>query len=870
MRKFITLLFLFSIVRLAAIAQFTDNFIDGNFTANPAWVGNTADWIVNPALQLQSNNTVASSVFYLSTVNTKATSAEWNFYCQVTFNPSGANYIDVFLTASASDLTLNSTSGYFVRIGNTDDEISLYRKDATGAVTKIIDGINGILNTSNNVMTIKVTRTAANLWNLQRDLAAGTNYTSEGTVTDATFTTSSFFGILVKQSTSSFFQRHFFDDIEVKDYVPDVTPPAVVSATAVSATMVDVLFNEAVDITSSQLSANYVVNNSIGSPLSAVRDAVNTSLVHLTFATPFPARTNLTVTINGVKDLAGNAQANGSAVFNFFTPSSYDVVIDEIMADPTPIVGLPDAEWIELKNTSGANINLLNWRLAKPSGQSGPMPSYLLKADSFVVVCTSSAVAALSAFGPVISVTSFPSLGNTGDLIFLKSPQGNIIHAVNYTDAWYQNELKKDGGWTLEMIDTKNPCAGMNNWKASVDPKGGTPAKKNSVDAINADAQAPRLLRAYATDSVTVTLVFSEPLDSARAAVPANYTISDGIGAPVSATPQGPLFDHVTLKLARPLLRQKIYTVTAMSSVDCAGNPIATNNTARVGLYEHTDSLDVVINEILFNPKSGGTDWVEIYNRSTDILTLRNIYIANRNTAGAISSIQQLSSEDYLLFPGEFLVITASKALLLRDFIANDPDRILQISSMPSFNDDKGDVIILNEQGSIVDEVAYTEKWHFKLISDREGVSLERIDYNGPSQDEKNWHSAASSVGYGTPTYKNSQYRMDAAVQGTISVTPEIISPDNDGQDDFATITYEFPEGGYVANITIFDATGRPVRYLQRNALSGVKGFYRWDGLGEKNERLNSGIYIIYTEVFNLAGKTKKYKNVIVLARKQF
>ncbi|MEO7263698.1 MAG: hypothetical protein ABIW38_02245, partial [Ferruginibacter sp.] len=257
------------------------------------------------------------------------------------------------------------------------------------------------------------------------------------------------------------------------------------------------------------------------------------------------------------------------------------------------------------------------------------------------------------------------------------------------------------------------------------------------------------------------------------------------------------------------------------------------------------------------------------YNRSNKILTLRNIYIANRNTAGAISSIKQLSAEDYLFFPGEFLVVTASKELLLRDFIANDPDRILEISSMPSYNDDKSNVIILNEQGAIVDEVAYSEKWHFKLISNREGVSLERIEYDGVSQSEANWHSAATNVGYGTPTYKNSQYKKDAGVQGTISVTPEIISPDNDGQDDFATISYEFPEPGYVANITIFDAVGRPVRYLQRNALNGLKGYYRWDGLGEKNQRLNSGIYIIYTEVFNLAGKTKKYKNVIVLARKQ-
>jgi hypothetical protein len=187
---------------------------------------------------------------------------------------------------------------------------------------------------------------------------------------------------------------------------------------------------------------------------------------------------------------------------------------------------------------------------------------------------------------------------------------------------------------------------------------------------------------------------------------------------------------------------------------------------------------------------------------------------------------------------------------------------------MPSYNDDKGDVIILNAQGSITDELQYDEKWHFKLIDNREGIALERIDYNAPTQQPDNWHSAATSVGYGTPTYKNSQYKINDGVQGEITVIPEIFSPDNDGVDDFATINYFFPSPGYVANITIFDAAGRIVRYLQHNALCGIKGNYRWDGLGEKNQKLSVGIYIIYTEIFNLEGKKKQFKNTTVLARR--
>ncbi|HEV8079441.1 MAG TPA: lamin tail domain-containing protein [Chitinophagaceae bacterium] len=547
--------------------------------------------------------------------------------------------------------------------------------------------------------------------------------------------------------------------------------------------------------------------------------------------------------------------------------SHYDIVIDEIMADPTPQVGLPNNEWIELKNTSTVAINLLGFRLSDLSGQSGAMPSYLLKPDSFVIVCTSSAVAAMSVFGPTISLTSFPSLDNAGDQLSLTSAQGRVIHAVNYTIGWYKNELKKDGGWTLEMIDTKNPCSGFTNWKASLDVKGGTPGKKNSVDAVNADRTSPKLLRAYAIDNLNITLVFDEPLDSLKGATANNYSLSDGIGVPQSAITVAPVFDRVNLKLNTPLVANKVYTVTVNNVTDCAGNTIGSKNTSRVGLSSVADSFDVVINEILFNPKPNGVDYVEIYNRSQKIIDAKQLYIANRNSTNIISSIQQLSTESGLLFPGDFLVITEDIQLVMQQYVTTNPDAFIQISNMPSFNDDKGDVIILNAQGKIVDEVVYSDKWHFALIANTEGVSLERIDYNAASV-QSNFHSAATSFGYGTPGYKNSQFRIDQQIQGEITVTPEIFSPDNDGMDDFAVINYNFPSPGYIANITIFDASGRPVRYLQKNALSGIKGSYIWDGLGEKQQKLAQGIYIIYTEIFNTDGKKKKFKNTIVLARR--
>lgn len=545
----------------------------------------------------------------------------------------------------------------------------------------------------------------------------------------------------------------------------------------------------------------------------------------------------------------------------------YDVVIDEIMTDPTPVVSLPTNEWIELKNTTSSPINLLNWRIGDATGQSGPMPNFILLPDSFVIVCTGSAVAAMSSFGNVISVTSFPSLDNDGDQLFLKAANGKIIHAVNYTSAWYQNEVKKDGGWTLEMIDTKSPCAGSTNWKASTNTIGGSPGKKNSVDAINNDATAPQLKRAYTIDNSTIILVFDEPLDSLSGATLSNYMVDGGLSF-TSAITVSPLFNLVQLKTSSPLTANTVYTITASNVKDCKGNTIGNVNKVKVGLPVDPVAGEWIINEVLFNPRSNAFDYVEFYNNSNKIFDASKLYIANRNSSGVVSSIKVLSAVPYYIFPGDYMVETEEADNLAIQYLVKNPDNVLLITSPPSFPDNEGDVVLLNFQGTVIDEVKYKDDWHFKLIDNAEGVSLERIDPSSPSQDATNWHSAASTAGYGTPTYKNSQYKQTGVIDATITITPKIFSPDNDGRDDITTIQYQLAEPGYVANITIFDAAGRPVRNLVRNGTLALTGYWNWDGLDDKGNKLAIGTYIIFTELFNLQGKKKQFKNTVVVARK--
>ena len=485
-----------------------------------------------------------------------------------------------------------------------------------------------------------------------------------------------------------------------------------------------------------------------------------------------------------------------------WSQNRYDVVIDEIMADQTPQIALPSNEWIELKNVSANPINLQNWRIGDVTGQSGPMPNFILQPDSFVIVCTGSAVAAMQVYGRVISVTSFPSLDNDGDQLYLKSNTGLTIHAVSYSLLWYQNAVKSDGGWTLEMIDTKNPCSGISNWKASIDARGGSPGIKNSVEAVNNDQSAPSIKNAYAIDNLNIVIVFDEPVDSLKGATIANYIIDGGLSIQ-SATSISPLFDKVQLRLTTIMQASKVYNITVNNVTDCKNNSFGSKNKVKIGLPVDAEVMEIVINEILFNPKSGASDYVEFYNRSNKIFDANKLYIANRNSSGAINSAKLISTIPYYIFPCDYIVVTEDAVNLPLNYMIQNPDAVFVVSSMPSFPDDQGDVILLNLQGAVVDEVKYKDDWQFALIANPDGVSLERIDPDGISQEATNWHSAASTAGYGTPTYKNSQYKLLQSINATIEVTPKVFSPDNDGRDDIATIQYKTTEPGYVANIII-------------------------------------------------------------------
>jgi hypothetical protein len=277
---------------------------------------------------------------------------------------------------------------------------------------------------------------------------------------------------------------------------------------------------------------------------------------------------------------------------------------------------------------------------------------------------------------------------------------------------------------------------------------------------------------------------------------------------------------------------------------------------------------EIVINEVMFNPKENGSDYVEIYNNSAKTIDLKRLKLASRTDDLSLTQVYQLTGVKQLFEPGGFLALTKDTAGVFPFFSIQCKTCFLQMEKFPSFNNDEDFVVLLDENFDVIDELHYTDKMHHPLLADEEGIALERVLASEPVNDFSNWHSAASVAGYGTPGYKNSQGEPFNISNPEVTFSPESFSPDFDGYNDEYQIEYKTSKPGCLANISVFDATGRFVIKLANNEILGSEGKFTWNGEDQTGQRLNLGVYVVLVEIFSLTGETWHFKDGVVLTGK--
>ncbi len=840
-------------------AQFTDDFSDLDFTTGTVWSGD-AGLFTAATGRLQSQSPGAAS-YYLSTPSALAGDAQWDFFVDLKFSTSGANYADVYLMSDGADVSA-PVNGYFVRIGGTQDRVELFRSDL-GTAIPMIASPDGIVNSSSdNPFLIRVRRDAVNAWTLWYDDGALGGFTTAGSTTDGTHTSCTHFGVFIEQSSAAGpINNHFFDDFVAGPIPVDATAPSILSVAPTSATNVDVQYDEALD---PGFIGVYDITPFIG-VATQVQDGLDPALVHVTTSIALTSGNTYSLLASGTQDLAGNAMAPASIDFTYLVPAEpgpRSVVINEIMADPSPVVGLPDAEFIELFNASAADsYDLGGWTIGD-GGTPGTLPAIVLGPGQFVIACDDATAALLGGFGTVVGVTGFPSLNNDGDPLELRDDDGDLIDAVSYDLDWYRDGSKDDGGWTLEQIDPTAPCSGVANWIASNDPQGGTPGEANSVFAIIPDTEAPSLSSVQVNSATELVLLFSEAMDAASLAT-GGYAIDPPV-AVASAVASGAA--QATLTLGDPLVIGQLYIITVTDVSDCPGNAIGTTNSATFALPEPVAVGDVVINEVLYDPRPGGYDFVELYNKSGKVLSLADWKLANEED-GAIANATVITTSSVLLLPGGYIAISEDPSNITQEYPLAHVDRLFE-AIMPGYNNGEGTVVLQAPDGSTLDLFRYNDDLHFALLNDIEGVSLERVDPARPTDDNTNWHSAAEAAGWATPGYENSQYASAVDASGEMTIEPAIFSPDNDGHQDVLTIAYAFEQAGFTGNMTVFDLAGRDVVKLMENELLGTSGAVSWDGIQDDNTLARIGPYVVYFEVFDLEGATHEFRATVVVAQR--
>lgn len=544
-----------------------------------------------------------------------------------------------------------------------------------------------------------------------------------------------------------------------------------------------------------------------------------------------------TISFTKLCDTANTACADTSIAITFFAkPTINDVVITEIMADPTPAVGLPEYEYVEIYNRSSCPVQCSDLTLVV-GDETYDLPPTILQPLEYLCLLPEKASSSFEDSSHFLFLKSFPSITNNGQHIALIYNE-TIISSVAFSDNWYQNSFKQNGGWSLEKIDENNVSETIENWNVANNRLGGTPGYENSVGGTCIDLQKPSVASIQIVSDSTIYISFSEniPLHNIN-----DLTITPNVEL-VSISP-------IEYSLSNYLLQSKTALKHGLE-YSLEFSPSLTDNAGNNFLEQHivfatTDSLlsrnSIIINEILFNPTTGLSDFVELYNTSESYYDLSHIYLSNGDTYSQIS-------KSFTLFPPHSFVLISPSAEEYRK-TCQDSSSIFITTTLPSMPDDMGIIMLLNKWDECIDSVSYDAHWHSSYITEKEGVSLERISYTSHSNQQSSWFSSAESAGFSTPGYKNSQFRNYSSSKNLFSLESDVVTPNGDGLYDDVVLYCEDAVLNGMCNVRIFSTSGIMISQVANNQLLGTRDVIRWNCTNADGNFVSAGVYIVLIEI---------------------
>lgn len=803
--------------------------------------GDKESFIINGNGELQlAANTAGQK--YLMTPFLMADSLQWKVEVELQFSPSTSNTLKFYLFSDA-ECPDSSSEAFFFKIGKTGatDGLELYHK-REGKDILLQELAPGSLSKTNNNLSVTLVKTG-NFWDIQFIPNQDTAITwSFNLSLGSAFKQQAFFGPWCKV-TSSNTQGISFDKIELKAYIIDKTAPQVVSQ-KLSDSLITISFSENI--------ADATIINFSPANVDFKKEILGQQL-KIYLPKNLPNKTPISFTLN-TKDLAGNYVLD-TLDFFYFYPEPLDLIISEIMYKPSPSLGvLDETEYIELFNNSEYTINLTDISLSVDN-KDIQLPEFNLKSKEYAVVDEQKNT---NNNYSSIHLNSWFTLLYGGSNVKLKY-KDKVLHQILYQPYELQNAFKEEGGWSLELGMAQNACLGFKAWNYSNSKNGGTPGAENAYIFESNDNEL-KIINVFYESDTSIYLVLNVQISEFE-----NQNLWSDLEIKQCSIVQE-FSNKILVEFAQKMEQGKIYQIALNSGItSCLGEVVDTNSNYRFAKPDAVQVKDVLFNELMFNPSENGSEYFELYNKSTKTIDLSLLKVAVYNSEQQISSTYLLSPFSELLFPGEYICFVEDENKLIG--VYPKASKVFQMQQWPNLNNESGNYGLIQLNGETIDQLNYQEDWHYQGLADHKGVSLERINPQLETQNKANWTSASYSENYGTPGKVNSQFITGSVTDENFSCPKKYFTPNNDGIDDVLEINYQCNQNNKMVNINLYSDNGEFVKSLYTNVLLGTSGTLIWDGTLENNTVISAGNYVLDFVVSQVGNKEKKQKMVISVNR---
>jgi len=464
---------------------------------------------------------------------------------------------------------------------------------------------------------------------------------------------------------------------------------------------------------------------------------------------------------------------------NVFSQVSRSIIFSEVMFNPQS----DNDEFVEVYNLSETDsVDLSNFKIKYYTSQPNAIISAgfgtLLPPKSFAVILEGDYDLANGIYRSLIPGSSLilkiqkNSFGSNGMANTTDRPLW-LLDAANDTLDYYFYSANNDKGISDEKIVMSHDSSKL-NWKNSLKING-TPGFINSVSPRESDLAIKDIIfnppSPNSGQDVNVEIkvqnnglkneIFSLQLyeDTDLDSIP-NTILTSKEGLEIN-TGDSIIFD-MNYSIKNILTKKALY-----ANLICSDDEDTTNNYLYKTIAPGFSANAVLINEIMYDPKNGEPEWIEIYNTLEDSINLKAWTVSDVLTTPSKVTINQ----DCFLPSKSFLVLTKDSSI--NNFHPNIPTKILYIN-LPILNNDKDGIVLKDNRGSTIDSIFYASSW-----GGSNGFSLERISFSNSSNDSTNWITSISE-NKSTPGEQNSVVNIPSYEKGDVSINEIMFDPDYD------------------------------------------------------------------------------------------